>query len=571
MSSQVFYRKWRPQSLSEVAGQEQVTRTLLNALTSGRVSHAYLFCGPRGTGKTSTGRILAKAVNCLTTGGKGEPCNKCDICTSITEGRALDVIEVDAASNRRIDEIRELRQRVGYSPAQTRFKVYIIDEAHMLTPEASNALLKTLEEPPPHVIFVLATTEVHKLLPTIISRCQRFDFHRISQKDIAGRLAEISKSEGINIPPEGLNLISRAAQGSLRDAENVLEQIATYYGHDIELAQVQSVLGITEDARVKELLRHIVSGDVNAGIATIGSAGSSGLDLKQFARELVSYLRGLLLTKSGAQNIDFSPEDLSELKTLSGKTSLNQILRWLKTFGQVDFSGDSYTTLPLEIAFLDAVLGVEAEKPVQTADVKADKVVTSPAKAVRQPSEARPAANRIIYGAPKPDIEARTAEPAPAPVAPAAKKQPEKPPERPAPQPQKVAPAPTIEKEPAPLSDNGPLPLSAKTELERLKLSWRQIIAQAPLELRNTSAAAILRSAGVRPVAINENTVTLAFRFPVHKEKISAPESQKVAEKIISNFLGRSCRIQCTHEPEANHLVEEAQKIGGQITSVEDK
>jgi DNA polymerase-3 subunit gamma/tau len=180
MSSQVFYRKWRPQVLADVVGQEQITQTLLNALSTGRISHAYLFCGPRGTGKTSTARILAKAVNCLSN-GKGEPCNTCPLCQSVTEGRALDVIEIDAASNTSVDDIRGLREKVNYAPNQARYKVYIIDEVHMLSNSASNALLKTLEEPPPHVIFILATTELHKILPTIMSRCQRFDFRRHSQ------------------------------------------------------------------------------------------------------------------------------------------------------------------------------------------------------------------------------------------------------------------------------------------------------------------------------------------------------------------------------------------------------
>src|SRR5512136_2140197 len=189
MASQVFYRKWRPQTLAELVGQPHVTQTLLNALSSGRVSHAYLLCGPRGTGKTSTGRILAKAVNCLSN-GKGEPCDSCPMCQAVTEGRALDVIEVDAASNRGIDEIRDLREKVGYAPNQARYKVYIIDEVHMLTGPASNALLKTLEEPPPHVIFILATTEAHKVLPTILSRCQHFDFHRLSRADMVTKLSQ---------------------------------------------------------------------------------------------------------------------------------------------------------------------------------------------------------------------------------------------------------------------------------------------------------------------------------------------------------------------------------------------
>ena len=255
MTAQVFYRKWRPQTLAEIVGQPQVTQTLLNALRSGRVSHAYLFCGPRGTGKTSTGRILAKAVNCLTNNGQGEPCNNCPMCQAITDGSAIDVIEIDAASNTGVDDIRSLREKVNYAPNQARYKVYIIDEVHMLSNSASNALLKTLEEPPPQVIFILATTEVHKVLPTIMSRCQRFDFRRISQSDVAAKLTRICNTEGIHIEPEALRLIARATTGSLRDAENLLQQLTTYYGTEIGLTQVQGLLGITGDWRARELAR----------------------------------------------------------------------------------------------------------------------------------------------------------------------------------------------------------------------------------------------------------------------------------------------------------------------------
>jgi DNA polymerase-3 subunit gamma/tau len=390
MASQVFYRKWRPQTLAEVVGQEHVTQTLLNALSSGRVAHAYLFCGPRGTGKTSTGRILAKAVSCLTTGGSGEPCNTCPMCQAITEGRSLDVIEIDAASNRGIDEIRGLRERANYAPSQARYKVYIVDEVHMLTKEASNALLKTLEEPPSHVIFVLATTEVHKVLPTIISRCQHFDFRRIAQADMVSRLTHICGSEGIKIEPEALRLIARSATGSLRDAENILEQLITYYGSEVTLKQVQATLGITGDKRAKEVIKHIVEDDVAAGITTISSVQSDGLDLCQFNRELVAYLRGLLLVKTGsAEAVDLTAEDIAELKALAAKASLSQILRAVKLFGQLDFGFDSYSTLPLELALVDCALGPE-EKEREPEPEKPEPKTTRRAKAAK-PEAAKPA------------------------------------------------------------------------------------------------------------------------------------------------------------------------------------
>ncbi|MFC1930236.1 DNA polymerase III subunit gamma/tau, partial [Chloroflexota bacterium] len=363
MTSQVFYRKWRPQTLADVVGQEQITKTLLNALNSERVSHAYLFCGPRGTGKTSTGRILAKAVNCLTTEGKGEPCNTCDICQATTEGRALDIIEVDAASNRGIDEIRGLREKVNYAPNQARYKVYIIDEVHMLTKEASNALLKTLEEPPPHAIFVLATTEAHKILPTIMSRCQRFDFRRLSQVDVVAKLTKICSGEGIQIEPEALRLIAKATTGSLRDAENLLQQLTTYYGAKVELQQVQNILGITGDARAKELARNIVNIDIAAGIATINSVNNDGLDLRQFNRELVECLRILLLVKTGSgEAVDLTAEDKSELLDLAAKASLSQILKAVKLFGHLEIGLDNYSTLPLELALVDCTMPSTEEK-----------------------------------------------------------------------------------------------------------------------------------------------------------------------------------------------------------------
>jgi len=555
MASQVFYRRWRPQTLAEVVGQEPVTKTLQNALSSGHVSHAYLFCGPRGTGKTSTGRILAKAVNCLTNKGKGEPCNACEMCQAITEGRALDVIEIDAASNTGVEHIRDLRERVNYAPNEARYKVYIIDEVHMLSTPAANALLKTLEEPPPHAIFVLATTEVHKILPTIMSRCQRFDFRRISQADVVAKLDDIGKKEAIKIEPEALKLIARAATGSLRDAENLLEQLTTYYGKKITLPQVQTILGITGDWRAKEIVRHIVANDVAAGVATINGVSSDGLDLRQFNRELVEYLRALLLVKTGSdESIDLPAEDIAELKELAGKASLPQILKAVKLFGQLDLSLDNYSTLPLELALVDATLSPVKEPP----PARLEPEVRQPAKPA-VPETPPPPIKKAAPG------EERPPRPAAAPESEAT--MPEREPEpAPKPEPEEIK----TEPEPAPAEPPPTIPMATGgEEIEHLKSNWLQFIRDAPSSMSRTAAAALLRSA--RPTAIENNTVILSFRFPLHKESMEKTENQKIAEQIISNCLGRACRIRCIHEPEANHLIEEALKIGAQIIESEEK
>jgi len=546
--SQVFYRKWRSQTLSEIIGQESVTQTLRNALSSGRISHAYLFCGPRGTGKTSTARILAKAVNCLTTGGKGEPCNTCEMCRAITEGSALDVIEIDAASNTSVDDVRSLREKVNYSPAQARYKVYIIDEFHMLSGSASNALLKTLEEPPPHVIFILATTEVHKILPTIMSRCQRFDFRRISQVDIMKKLAVICQAENITIAAESLRLIARSATGSMRDALNLLERLITYYGNDVSFQQVQELLGITGDARVRELVQHIMSDDIKTAVATINNVNSDGLDLRHFKRELVEYLRCLLLIKTGSQDtVDMTVDDMTILKEMANKTALGKILKTLKLFSQAETSTENNSILSLELAIIDSIQKTE-ESPTQAHTRQQEPVAPrrivpemAPRPANVKPSQIAEVKNNIpsvtTAVPPKQSIQSET----------------------------RSNPSPVAEH---PITKTSASPLEAGSVGERLKQEWRHVLDQVPSDLRKSPALAILRSAGVQPVGFENGVVVLSFRYAYLKEKLEEMENQRVAEKVLSSFIGQNCRIQCVLEN--NHLVKEALKMGAEIIDVEE-
>ncbi|MGB9792817.1 MAG: DNA polymerase III subunit gamma/tau [Thermacetogeniaceae bacterium] len=291
-----LYREWRPQSFREVVGQEHVCRTLRNAVVQGRLAHAYLFCGPRGTGKTSTARILAKAANCPNC-TDGEPCNECDSCRSITAGTALDVLEMDAASHRGIEEIRELKQKVGFAPSSAKYKFYIIDEVHMLTGEAFNALLKTLEEPPRHTIFVLATTEAHKVPATILSRCQRFDFRRLSREQIAGHLKRVASEEGWDVEPEALRLIARLSGGALRDALGLLDQAVSYGGGRVRAADVEALAGIPKREALESLIEAVRQGKTSSALEQLEELFARGYDPRQVLYQLIDCVRDSLLSR----------------------------------------------------------------------------------------------------------------------------------------------------------------------------------------------------------------------------------------------------------------------------------
>jgi DNA polymerase-3 subunit gamma/tau len=504
MGSEVFYRKWRPQTLSEVVGQEPVTQTLRHAVESGKIAHAYLFCGPRGTGKTSMARILAKAVNCPNQAG-GEPCNACDMCRSITEGRALDVIEIDAASNRGIDEIRSLREKANYAPSLARYKVYIIDEVHMLTEAACNALLKTLEEPPPHVIFVLATTEAHKVIATIVSRCQRFNFHRLRQTEIMDKLKLICKKEKIHIEPGSLELIARAATGSLRDAENILQQMIAYHGNKIELDQIQAELGISQDSRVRQLARCVVSRDVAAGLKVINSLNNDGVDLRQFNMGLIEYLRGLLLAKSRCEEaLDVTSEDLAEMGSLATNSSLDYLLKAVKSFSSIDFRSDNYSALSLELALLGCALSppTEQEQPITTKSsdaANATKITEFPNRVgteVPVALDSSEVTSEVLATLDTNRVETEIAD------------------------------------------------KEIPQDIDYLRSRWREFIKSLRGEGSSGNLDAFLRSA-CDPVALEDDTVVLGFYYSFHKEKIEDSKYRHLVEKKLKEVFGRPYKIRC--------------------------
>ena len=365
MAYLALYREWRPQTFQEIVGQEHVTRTLQNALAFGRVGHAYLFCGPRGTGKTTAAKVLAKALNCRER-QSAEPCNACASCREITAGNSLDVIEIDAASHRGIDEIRDLRDNVRFAPTAGDYRVYIIDEVHMLTNEAFNALLKTLEEPPAHVVFVLATTEPHKVPLTILSRCQRFDFHRIGIPHLLARLREVCAGADLAVDDDALYLIARAAEGGLRDALSILDQVAAFGEKRVTAEDIHQILGTVRAEVLDAAVAALDAGDAAGALKLLRSLVEQGKDLRLFVRELLTHLRSLLfllVTPEADAEEELGPHEKERLRAQAKALGREKLLRFLielvRTEQEIRWSAQP--GILLEVALVRAILDGEAE------------------------------------------------------------------------------------------------------------------------------------------------------------------------------------------------------------------
>ena len=483
-----LYRKYRPRSFAEIVGQRHVTQTLANAIKANRVAHAYLFCGPRGTGKTTSALVLAMALNCEK-GPTAEPCRECEGCRRIMAGNALDVIEIDAASNRGIDEIRELRERVGLAPAGGRMKVYIIDEVHMLTGEAFNAFLKTLEEPPPHVVFVLATTEPHRVLPTILSRCQRFDFHRLGLSDLEGVIRDIAAKEKLKVDGKAVTMLAHAGDGSMRDALTLLDQAIAYAEGEVTPEVVTEILGGIDFDLLADLADILIRGSMTDAFSFVERVVSEGKDLRQMVGGLIGHYRDLLLLsvdRRGREAITL-PEGSAQRAVEQAKSlTTAQILRILDVLAETDreLRFTSQPRLLLELAMARICGGAE------TAAVE----------------PAPPAARRERK--------------APTPAAPPLPPEPEE----------------TKESEPAAVAK-----ASGEVGLAEIRRRWDDVIANLR-KSRKTAEAAFLREA--MPVALEDGVLLLEFSHLFHHDQMTE-QRRKLTAEAVAGVFGVEVVIKC--------------------------
>ncbi|MBN1249784.1 MAG: DNA polymerase III subunit gamma/tau [Anaerolineae bacterium] len=558
---QALYLKWRPQTFDDVIGQEHIVQTLRYALRTGHIHHAYLLAGPRGTGKTTTARLIAKAVNCLAP-EQERPCNQCEICRAISEGRLMDLIEIDAASNTGVDNIRDLLEKVGFRPTQATYKVYVIDEVHMLSTAAFNALLKTLEEPPEHVIFVLATTEVHKIPETILSRCQRFEFRRIPLTALVGRLEAIAESEAVVAEPEALEIIARAATGSMRDAISLFDQLAA--NGTITADYVRTMLGAERREVVRSLLKAWVEKDIAEGLQIINRAIDGGADPRQLARQTADFLRGLLLMRLGAGHTwtDPTTDERQHFAEMARKADPDNLVEAIRLFSEVASKQRTgwQPQLPLELAFVEAALQTTERAPMsashggettrtqpQTTPVQDAPAPTastgkapSPTGSSQQapPTRTRPTASPTSS---QPRVTGRpTTETAPTTVN-----------ERPAERQHQGANPPTEVTFAEPQQAGGVTQRASALDpavVESIRSNWRELLSR----IRPVSVGALLRDAEVGGTDSHGHLI-LAFQHTFHCGKISEQVNLLKVEEVLAGAFNQEIRVRCLMQDDWEH------------------
>ncbi|NCO42995.1 MAG: DNA polymerase III subunit gamma/tau [Armatimonadetes bacterium CG_4_10_14_3_um_filter_66_18] len=519
-----LYLAYRPQTFAEVVEQEHVSRTLSNAIETDRLAHAYLFCGPRGTGKTSTARILAKALNCEK-GPTPNPCGECDNCVRIRNGSTMDVVELDAASNRGIDEIRKLRENVQYAPAEGRYKFYIVDEAHQITKDAFNALLKTLEEPPPYVVFVLATTEPDRLPATILSRCQRFDFKRLSSEKLAAHLTKVAASEGVDIDDAAVRTIARAADGAARDGLTILEQMMSFSEGRITQEDVVSVLGFTEMDVLCALSRAVIDGDSVAIVDVVDRVVETGRDLHQLLKDLAGHFRDLLVLSLGADSAELkalAPEARAIMTEQAKSLDRARGVRLIDVISQAqgDLRWNPQHRLVVELALLKAAECLPTAAPA----APAARAAAAPPRPAPSPAPARPApATRPESTPPRAEAPRRT---------PAAQATP-----RPATAPEPAAPSTEVEHE--------PVASPGEVDVATVKDRWPE--ALAAVKRQSVPVHALLVDS--MPLAVAGDVIVLGFSHQFHRDHCAEPQNRALVESVIRPLFG-ALRIDCQRAAE---------------------
>jgi len=530
--TQALYRKWRPQLWDEVVSQEHIIQTLKNAVASNRVAHAYLFSGPRGTGKTTAARLLAKAVNCLAEDVTKRPCNECNHCVAVNENRFMDLIEIDAASNTSVEDVRDLRDKINFSPSQGTYKVYIIDEVHMLSTAAFNALLKTLEEPPPHAMFILATTEIHKIPATVLSRCQRHEFRRVPLGEITRRLEEICKSEKIEADAEALNLIARQASGGLRDAISLLDQLAST-GGKITLELAQTVLGTATSQSVLGLVQAVIDHEPGKGLDEIHRALDGGADARALSRQIVDYLRNLMLIQMGNGEQVEVPNDTRAQMTQHAKAlPTTDVLRMMRAFNAAasDPRGGWSPSLGLELAFAEML-----EKPQAQAEVVSTPRAASTSSLAQHPVGAQGKTHTVPH-APAHSVGTQLSSPQGAPP--------------------NQNTVPSTEYRPT----GGPVSFEAVVK------AWKEI--SSIVKRKDTNVAALLNSGRLQE--IRDGVLIMAFASDILQEKFNRPECLDLARSAIREALSVDLPVQAVVAGGKNALPSHVKPDGMVATAIQN-